>query len=120
MDFFVVSNIYNAETGKYAEFLCHPHQKVSTHTKFKNAISDFHNSVVNKLASGDPDILNEFHRIFDSRKLKDGKIRYFDQFLKLLVNGVIKTKILLMNATQKDSMVPERHHILIGGNILGR
>gem|GEM_PF-7097711 len=49
MDFYVVSTLYNIEKSKYAEFLCHPHQTVSYHASFKEAIEKFHNTIINRI-----------------------------------------------------------------------
>ncbi len=120
MDFYVVSTLYNIEKSKYAEFLCHPHQTVSYHASFKEAIEKFHNTIINRIQKWDISLSKEFEEIFHKRKLKEGKVKFFDQFEKLLKTNILKTKILLMNASQKDTMVPERHHILIWWNILWR
>lgn len=120
MDFYVVSTLYNIEKSKYAEFLCHPHQTVSYHASFKEAIEKFHNTIINRIQKWDISLRKEFEEIFHKRKLKEGKVKFFDQFEKLLKTNILKTKILLMNASQKDTMVPERHHILIWWNILWR
>jgi hypothetical protein len=118
MDFYVVSTLYNIETGKFAELLCHPHQKLETHEVYKNAILGFHNYIVAHIT--DAHIQKEFEDIFNARKLKTGTVRYFDQLQKYLENNIFKTKVLLKNSGQKDTMTPGRHHIIIGGNILWR
>jgi len=68
MDFYVVSTLYNIETGKFAELLCHPHQKLETHEVYKNAILGFHNYIVAHIT--DAQIQKEFEDIFNARKLK--------------------------------------------------
>jgi len=120
MNFYVVSTLYLVETWKYSEFLCHPHQTTKYHKSFKEAIEAFHNSLIIKLQEWDISVMKSFEDMFNQKKLKTGKIKYFDQFQKLLKTNILKTRILLMNSKQKDSMIPERHHILIWGNILWR
>ena len=118
MDFYVVSTLYNIETWKYAELLCHPHQKVDTHEVYKVAILEYHNYIVAHIK--DDHVQKEFEEIFNARKLKNGTVKYYDQLQKYLENNIFKTKVLLKNSGQKDSMTPERHHIIIWGNILWR
>lgn len=120
MDFYVVSNLYNADTWKYAEFLCHPWSKVAVHAVFKNIIKDFHLQVVTALNNNDKSLLIEFKERFEKLKLKTWKIHFFDQFEKQLRFWILKTKIIQLNAKQKDTMTPERHHILVWWNILWR
>lgn len=120
MDFYVVSSLYNNETWKYAEFLCHPNQGNKYHKSFKEAIETFHNFILSWIRNNDIWITNEFEKIFNERKLKNWKIKYFDQFKKILKTNTLKTRILLMNSKQKDTMIVWWHHILIWGNILWR
>ncbi|EKE27565.1 MAG: hypothetical protein ACD_3C00192G0010 [uncultured bacterium (gcode 4)] len=120
LTFYTVATLFNFEhSDKFADFLCHPNLKVDYHKSFKMAIYVFHHEIMSWILNEDTWIINTFRWYFDKLKLKEWHL-YFDQFLKLLKQTILKTKIIQLNAQQKDSKLSWRHHIMIWWNILWR